>query len=121
MNYKQMFPSKFLRAVDIGSGGDNVVIDRVAMEMVGQGADAEEKSVLYIRDVTQGLILNITNANSIAAMHGDDTDDWIGRTITLFRTKVQFKADMVDAIRIKRPAEKAIPATFAGDEADAPF
>ena len=107
MHFKKLFPSRYLRAVEFDDGELAVVIDRMDFEMVGQGNDAEEKPILYFSGMNQGLVLNVTNAETLADIHGDDSDNWPGKAITLFRTKVRFGKDRVDAIRVRPPAAPA--------------
>jgi hypothetical protein len=107
MNFKKLFPSKYLKAVDL-DGDTPVTIDFLRVEVVGQGNDADEKPVLYFRGKEQGLVMNVTNANAIAAIAGEDTDGWGGTEIVLYPTMVQFGSKMVDAIRIK-PAARPQP------------
>jgi len=79
----------------------SVTIESVIVENVaGPQSPEEKKPVLYFVGKEKGLVMNKTNANTVSAVYGDETDDWIGKTIKLYVAKVQFKADMVDAIRI---------------------
>ncbi len=106
---KDMYPSKWLTAKDLDGEDKVVTIRRIEEESIAQ----EDKWVLYfdLRQTTKGLVLNQTNAKSIAKLHGEDTDDWINKSITLYPTEVQFKGDMVEAIRIrnKPPVLKGKP------------
>jgi hypothetical protein len=58
----------------------------------------------------KGLVLNKTNANNIAAVYGDDTDDWIGGGIQLFPTMVDYQGRSVEAIRVRVAPRKAASA-----------
>lgn len=102
----QMFPSKYLKASDFDESGSVLTIDRVEMETVGQGKDADDKPIVYFKELEKGLVLNKTNAGIISNLHGDDTDDWEGKLVTLYATEVQFQGDMVEAIRVKKKAPK---------------
>lgn len=121
-----MFPSKYLKAADFEDGDQVMTIDRLEKDNVGQGKDAKDVWVVYFDGEDKGLILNKTNTNTIAKLYGDDTDDWIGKQVTLFATEVQFQSEMVEAIRVrskppKRPTAKAKAAPVAveaEDEAD---
>lgn len=110
MNINEAYPGKYLKA-DVDVPEDEsliVVIERVEMETVGQGDDADHKPVVYFKGMTKGLVLNKTNAHVIAKVLGSpDTDDWEGRKIALFSTDVQFGADMVRAIRVRSKSPKA--------------
>jgi hypothetical protein len=131
MNVNDAFPSKFLKASDIGDNEVNVTIDRVEMDEVGQGRDKEAKPILYFAGKKKGVVLNKTNATTISLITGrSDTDHWIGHRVCLFVREVEFQGSMVPAIRIKpcangTPAkEKPKPAPaaeVAGDEDSIPF
>jgi hypothetical protein len=108
-----MFPSRWLKASDCEDGDLTLTIERIVEESVGQGRDAEDKWIVYFAEHDKGLVLNKTNMNTIAKLHGDDTDDWINRQVTLYSTEVQFQGDMVEAIRVRsrppRPARRTRP------------
>lgn len=100
------FPSKYLKAGDLGDNDVILVMDRVEMEEVGQGDDAKELPVLYFKKVDKGLVLNKTNSNVIENLYGDETDDWHDEEICLFATMVDFAGKSTPAIRVKS-AKKA--------------
>ena len=103
MKVNQMFPSKYLSAADLQGRQVQVIMDRVMMEQIRGEHGTEDKYVLYFQGKEKGLVLNVTNANTIAEFYGHETDEWVGRAITLYSTRVQFGNRMVDAIRINRP------------------
>lgn len=102
----KLFPSKFLRAEDLD--GDVVLtIRKITIEAIGN--DREEKPVISFRETEKLLALNKTNARSISEVaDSDETDDWIGKQVILYPTKVQFRADLVPAIRIRESHERDI-------------
>ncbi len=116
---KDMYPSKWMSAKDLDGQDKVVTIRRIEEETIAQ----EDKWVLYfdLRQSTKGLVLNQTNAKAIAKLHGEDSDEWIGKSITLFPTEVQFKQEMVEAIRVRSKApvaQKAKVAPMTQAEAD---
>jgi hypothetical protein len=119
-SFKKLFPSNYIKAADLDGEELPLVIDRLALEYVGQGNEAEEKPVLYFRDHDQALVLNITNANAIADQYGEDYEGWAGKSITLYPTRVQFGAQMVDCLRVKNgqhsPKKKAATARKKDDD-----
>lgn len=125
----EMYPSRFLKASDVEDGDLTLTIAEVRLERIGQGSQADDKWVLFFSEDEKGLVLNKTNTNTIAKLHGDDTDDWVGRPVTLYATEVQYQKDMVDAIRIRskppRSARKEVkanvPAQPSTDASDIPF
>jgi hypothetical protein len=107
-----VFPSKHLKAADLKGRTARVTIDRYEFEMIGQGAQAQRKPVLYFRDKDKGLVLNKTNATNIALMHGSELDDWPGCDVELFTAMVDFQGKSTEAIRCK-PVRSRAPATQA--------
>jgi arabinogalactan endo-1,4-beta-galactosidase len=104
MKISSAFPSKYLRAADLDDRQVKVAISQITMEEVGTGE--EPKPVLYFEGKDKGVVLNKTNASTIAAVYGDDTDDWIGAEIILFGAMVDFQGRSVAAIRCKIPPRK---------------
>jgi hypothetical protein len=97
MDIRSAFPSRYLKAADLKGSDDKVVIGQVQMETIS----AEAQPVVYFQGKEKGLVLNKTNMETIVNMFGDETDHWIGKAITLFSTKVDFKGERKDAIRIR--------------------
>ncbi len=107
MDINTAFPSRWLKASDIGDEDLSLTIVSVDEEDVGQGKTKEVKPVAFFSETDKGLILNKTNAKSIEQLYGPETDDWIGKTIRLFATDVEFQGDQVEAIRVRRHAPQA--------------
>lgn len=103
MKINSAFPSAYLKAQDIPEETfAKVTIAKVTIEDVGgQNKPEDKKPVLYFQGKDKGMVLNKTNANIISKQFGDETDDWIGKTISLYQTEVEFKGDMVPALRVK--------------------
>lgn len=126
MKIGKVFTSKFLRAADIDEIADEatqtaiVTIDRVEMEEVGQ--EQQQKPVLYFKGIEPGLVLNKTNAATLAKLLGDETDEWDGKKVGLFTTEVDYAGQQVLAIRVRlklpKTSKTPVPAV---DEAEIPF
>lgn len=99
MDMSKVFPSRFLKAADLQGRDCRVVIGQVTMEVVGD--EAKAKPILYFQGREKCLGLNVTNRDMIMSMYGPNSDDWIGKSVTLFPTKVEMKGKIVDAIRIR--------------------
>lgn len=67
--------------------------------------DNKKKICLRFRGKEKGLVLNKTNAMSIAHVYGPDCHDWTNRDIIMFSTKVDYAGQMVDAIRVRLPLQ----------------
>lgn len=110
MKISSAFPSEFLKAADLQGRQVAVVIDHVEMREVGDG----EKPVVFFQGKEKGVVLNKTNANTIAMIYGDDTDAWTGGEIVLFSARVEFQGKSMDGIRCRIPPRKpAAPETRA--------
>ena len=121
MDINVAFPSKWLKAADLQGKRVTVVIDRVDMEDVGD--KDEDKPVVYFQGKTKGLVLNRTNASTIAEIcdNSSETDDWIGVSISLYSEKVDFKGRRVDAIRIDNGTKQKLSKKAPVDDEEAPF
>lgn len=113
MDINAAFPSKYVRASDLGGRDVRVTIDYVEMEMIQD----DEKPVVYFKGKNKAMVLNRINSQTIATMHGTNTDNWGGREIVLFPARDRFGGKMVDCIRVRehraqqaaRPQPQAAP------------
>ena len=104
MNFQKFFPSKYLNAVDLEGQGDvNIAIRSLAEESV-QGSDGttDNKPVLRFEGTEKGLILNRTNAETIARLYGNDIENWTGKRIVLYvEHGVQAFGKVWDVVRVR--------------------
>lgn len=108
MNISAAYPSDYVKASDLNGKDVNLIIKEVRMEDIGE----DNKPVVYFTKTDKGLVLNKTNANIIAGNIGThETNDWIGKSITLFPTQVDFQGRQVEAIRVRlrKPGGQARP------------
>jgi len=99
MRISDHYDNKFMRAADLDRDGFNVTIQFAEIERVGK----DEKVTLRFSDNDDILPLNKTNAMFIADLYGDDTDDWEGKQIRVYRDKTMFAGKRVDCIRVAEP------------------
>ena len=99
MNINEAFPSTYLKAADLQGREATVSIDRLEFEKIGD----DTKPVLYFQGKDRGIVLNKTNATNISAAYTQETNNWIGKSVTLFTAWVDFQGKSVEAIRV-RPA-----------------
>lgn len=97
----ELFPSKYLAASDL-KGKDWVVrIQSITpAEEVGQAKDV--RPILFFHEFPKGLVLNKTNAKRISKLYGGQTDDWIGKRVTLYPSECDFRDETVDCIRVRK-------------------
>ncbi len=103
MNIDKAFPSKYLKAADFDDVDTPLTITRVVMEQISP--DERAKPIIYFQELEKGMNCNSTNKNTIKKLYGEETDNWIGKTITLWiNHDVQYKQDTVSAIRVRSRA-----------------
>jgi hypothetical protein len=108
MKGSEVFPSKWLKADDLGENEPTVVISHVVMEDIN---DKEQKPVIYFQGKKKGMICNVTNWKRIAYIHkSDDSDDWTGKEITLYVELVDMQGKMTPALRVKAPIKRTAAA-----------
>jgi hypothetical protein len=100
MRISQAFPSKYLKAEDIGNQRWTLTIRTVVMEDVG---DNENKPIVYFSELEKGLVLNKTNAEMAVQLYGDDTDRWAGGHVEMYATPVMYGGKSTMGLRIMAP------------------
>ena len=101
MDIRTAFPSKYLEAADVPTDAV-VTIRRLSIEEVGQ--DKKPRPIVFFDGVAKGMCLNKTNANTIAAIYGFETDGWIGKPITVYATETEFQGTMKPCLRVRSAA-----------------
>lgn len=112
MNVNDIFPSRFLKAHDLGGKAYTLTIREATLEDVGHGAEKERKLAIGFERATKLMLLNRTNAMIIASLYGPETDAWKGKTVTVYSARVKAFGAWHDALRIK----EQIPARNVGAE-----
>ena len=104
-SFKTAFPSKFVKADDLGNARPIGTIESVDLEEVGAGQNQERKLVVHFAEHTlKPLVLNLINCDTISDIVGtDDYDAWPGHKIQLFATKTEFQGKRVPCIRVCAP------------------
>lgn len=101
MKMHELYPSRWLKSEDIEGETPVVIKELVFDKMKDEDGKEEEKPVLLFKGVDKGLVLNKTNAQRIAEQHGDETDLWTGKKITLTTESVTAFGKTQWAIRVK--------------------
>lgn len=104
MQIDDAFPSAYVKSSDLNGGTRTLTIKEVKLEDLGQGADKKTKPVLFFEEAQKGMVLNVTNKNVIKDAYGPETSAWIGKPLEVFATKVEFKGQQTDGIRVRIPA-----------------
>ena len=86
-----LYPPKWVKAVDLGGRAVNVKITSVAVESFRlPDGTFRESAVLAFEGKTKRLILNKTQCRQLAILTGSERfEDWIGRSVSLAPAKAQ--------------------------------
>lgn len=85
LSYDQLFPSRFIKAGEFGGKPVTLTITAVEMEEL-EKEDGTEKNapIVSFKETKRQWVLIKTNAQCLLAMWGPNTDDWVGKRVTLF-------------------------------------
>jgi hypothetical protein len=114
---EEVFPSKYLKASDLGGKSRTLKIAEANMETL-KTLDGREstKVVLYFHDFKKLLPLNRTNFQMVQIVTGEkDSDDWHGHNIVVYPDQTSMGGKIVDCVRIKAPKGKSAPVDMAED------
>lgn len=103
MKLNEMFPSNLLKAADVSDAGGEMPLTIAKIEMKefdGDNGSKERKPIIFFANDKQ-MVCNKTNGTMLGEMFGTETDEWIGKTITLIVQNVDFAGKSTPAIRIK--------------------
>jgi len=113
-NWELAFPSEYLGAQHLHDRDQVLTIskvDRPELDMLDPGTNQrvrKRKLVLHFAELARGgpddpkmMILNKTNARTIAALYGKAVDAWVGKRITVYPTETQVGREMKACVRIR--------------------
>ncbi len=115
-----LFPSKHLNAADL-KGPTILKIDRVEQEVLEANGQRKVKPVVYFAGTPKMLVCNKTNFDLIAAIAGEDTEDWPGCEIEVYPTRTELRGQSVPCIRARAPAKARQAALQNSLSDDIPF
>lgn len=98
MKASELCPPPHLEAADF-SEDTEVTIKGVAFKEVGD--EKVTKGVVYFEEYKRGMVVNRTNLKRIIGHHGNDTEAWVGKKITLYPSETDYQGKTVDCIRVR--------------------
>ena len=102
----KFFSGKFLKPVDLEQDSQIVEIQGGREHRF---QDGEDKWICKFKEYSKPLPLNTINGKRLEAEWGDESDDWIGKKVELYRTQGEFRGEIMDVIRIRIPSQSAAP------------
>jgi hypothetical protein len=117
-----LYPSLYVCAGDLKGKDTTLTITATnAQELVlVGGAKTKRKLILTFKEAKKKMICNVTNANTLVDLYGPKAEGFIGKRITIYPTKANFKGDMVDAVRIRDKVPAAKTPAMKPDEMPTP-
>lgn len=115
MHYEAMFKGDYIQAVEFNGKAPTLTITKLTfVDMEDDTGKTRSKGVLWFRETDRGWVMNRTNAQCLAAMFGHETDDWMGRRVTLVSEIVSVGKQKKLGIRVKGSPEidRSIDATI---------
>jgi hypothetical protein len=101
MDLNELNP-RSLKAEDFADGPQTLTITGFEVkEFPTEGGGTDRRGCFYFKETPHYLVSNKTNNEAIIAATGEkDTDNMLGKQITLRKTKTQFGSKQVDCIRL---------------------
>ena len=116
MNINDAFPGKYFKAADVAQPR----IFTIASVAIESMQDGTQKPAVSFTDSQQLFVLNKTNANTLSAALGEQTEAWAGKQIELYQDTAAFQGRSMPCVRCRIPA--TAPTTAAPpQQGDVPF
>lgn len=108
MHYRKLYNSNYIGSYDLDGKDTVLTIEAVDKTTVfnTRTQQHEEVPVVTFREAKKAWIMNRTNGDAIGDLHGPETDNWIGKQVTLYVVKVKTGGKVTDGIRVKLPEGK---------------
>lgn len=118
-HFKKFYDPNYLGAYAIEEGEEPIyTIKAVKREKLTlPNGDKDDATVVYFKEKkAKPLVLNVTNAKTIKKIYGTPyIEDWVGKKIQLYVTKVKAFGELTDAVRIRPRKPKVKKPTLTTD------
>jgi hypothetical protein len=127
MKLVEMYPRRYATGEDLQGKAITLTIVKITREKMHPQPNSPEveKWVLYFKEAKKGVVLNRTLAYQLAEiLDSEETDDWLGKSITLYPQPMSVAGRKVTAIRARAAksapaaAAESIPPSLAEEEDD---
>ncbi len=117
MKIDQLLTSSYLKQSDVDGETPVTIKDIKKQNVARKDEEAEYKYVLFFEEYEKGLVLNATNIKRLGKACGDDTQDWLGKVVTLYvDDTVEYGGNAVGGLRIKAIPRKGTVARHTSDD-----
>jgi hypothetical protein len=126
MKLSDMYPRRYAIGEDLQGKPITLTIEKIIREKMHPQPNSPEveKWVAYFKEARKGVVLNRTMAYQMAEFLGsEETDDWIGKRITLYPQPMTVAGRKVTAIRARAAKSapvitEAIPSSLVEEDED---
>ena len=102
-DYRKFMDKNYLGSWDVPDDEDLILtIDHAARDDVKNERGSERKLTIHFVEDYKPMILNATNSKAISEAYGSSkVEDWAGKRISIYTTKVTAFGGTTDALRIR--------------------
>ena len=102
-DYRKFMDKNYLGSWDVPDGDDLILtIDQAHQDDVKNERGSERKLTIHFVEDYKPMILNATNSKAISKAYGSSkVEDWAGKKIAIYTTKVTAFGGTTDALRIR--------------------
>src|SRR5262249_42200064 len=97
----EVFESRFFKAANLTKPVD-ATIGGASLETLKSQYGTEKKLVLTFSDHPKRLVVNRTNFDVIAALHGSNTEAWIGKRLQIYAATAFVRGQETPCVRVRR-------------------
>jgi hypothetical protein len=104
MDVSLLFPSRFLKSAEFKGRDVTLTIASIKLEELAvDGGGTKAKGIVGFAETPKLLVLNRTNSECLKGMWGRETDQWLGKRVTLFPAPFSdsFTGEQSTAIRVR--------------------
>jgi hypothetical protein len=108
--FDDIYGSRFLAATDL-KGAVTATIERIEYEQFTRpNQPTRTKAVAYFRNGKKGMVINKTNAATMASAFGKKFPDWVGKRVTIKPETTTFAGKPTQGLRLYPAANGQIAA-----------
>lgn len=86
MDFDKLFPGRFIKAADLNGKEVTLTISAVVTDELIGDKGTEVKGLVSFAGKKKQLVLNKTNGLCLKQMFGRESDDWVGKRVTIYPT-----------------------------------
>jgi hypothetical protein len=106
-SYRAYGDGQFLKKQDVSPPQMWVITDVREQVVTAPGKPATDKLVLFFDGTKKGLVLNMSNGDTLCNITGaDDPEEWIGERVELYvDDNVTYAGKKVGGVRLRKPKD----------------